>query len=108
MDSSADLIWMGTSHMMWLAVFSGVGLVALSLKALFGSFSLPHILSEHSKKTTIDKTYEHMFKSRDNYCYHIGSARSRGDLDDAKRLAVDLQRLDGEILEWERKHLGRR
>ena len=40
MDSTSDLIWLGTSHMVWLAVFSGVGLVALSLKALFGSFSI--------------------------------------------------------------------
>ena len=108
MDSTSDLIWLGTSHMVWLAVFSGVGLVALSLKALFGSFSIPHILREHTKKTNVDNTYEQMFKSRENYCYHIGSARSRGDLDDAKRLAFELQRLDADILQWEREHMGRR
>ena len=61
--------------MVVLAVVSFVGVVLSILKVLFGSYSLPHILREYSKRKQIEKTYAQMHRSRDAFLYHIGGHR---------------------------------
>ena len=48
-----------------------------------------------------------LWRSRENFCYHIGAARERGDKAEAFRLAKELQALDAQIEEMEKKHLGK-
>lgn len=98
---------MSVHHMYWFAGLSGVVLLLGSMKVLFGSFSVPTILREWSQNQTVDKTYKRMFQSRENYCYHISSARARGDTEEAKRMAKELVSLDKQIGEFEKKHYGR-
>ena len=108
MSSTEDLIFLSTHQLYWASGLSFVGLFFISLKGLFGSYSIPRILREYSKTKHVDNTYEQMHRSRENFCYHIGAARERGELDDAKRLARELQELDKQIGEMERTQLGRR
>lgn len=106
MSTLDSMIFMSMEHL-WL--FAGVGLVVVvlsTLKVLFGSYSLPFILSNYKKQKLIDETYAAMFRSRENFCFHINSARSRGDAEEAKRLARDLIELDKEIATMESTHFG--
>jgi hypothetical protein len=94
---------------MWVLAGVGlVGIIATTLKVLFGSYSLPHIMREYSKQKQIDQTYEQMFRSRDNFCYHISASLARGENEDARRLAVEVKALDKQIEEMEVKHFGRK
>ena len=84
-----------------------LSLVLISFKVLFGSYSLPFILDNYKKQKQIDETYSQMFKSRDNFCYHINASRARGDTEEAKRLARDLVELDKEIEKMEKVYFNR-
>lgn len=78
------------------------------MKVLFGSYSIPHILREYTKQKQIDDAYTQMFRSRDNYCYHISAALARGEKEDARRMAKEVKALDQTIEEWEIAHFGRK
>lgn len=105
--SSADLLWLDTKSFYILAIGGVIGIFFTTLKVLFGSYSLPHILREHKKLSHIEKTYNKMFRSRDNYCYHIAAARARGENEEAKRLAKDLVEFEKEIDRFEEMHFSK-
>jgi hypothetical protein len=107
MDSTADLVFLSTNQLYVLAAVSLVGFFLTTVKVLFGSYSIPHILREYSKTKLIQETYSSMHSSRENFCYHIGAARERGDKVEAFRLAKELQALDAQIEEMEKKYLGK-
>ena len=72
--------------MLVLAVVSFVGVFLSILKVLFGSYSLPHILREHSTRKQIENTYAQMHRSRDAFLYHIGAEREVSSHDDLDAL----------------------
>ena len=103
--STADLIYLNTTNLYVLAIGGLIGVFFTTLKVLFGSYSLPDILRTYETGKGIDSTYEKMFRRRETYCYHIAAARSRGELDEAKRIAKDLMEFDKEIDKFEERHL---
>ncbi len=102
--TGADLVWLDSTNLAVLAIGGAVGLFFTTLKVLFGSYSLPHILREYKKQSLIESTYNKMFRSRDNYCYHIAASRARGDHNEAKRLAKDLLAFEKQIDSFEATH----
>jgi hypothetical protein len=107
-ETEADLVWLSSTNFTYLAIGGAVGLFFTTLKVLFGSYSLPYILREYKKQSHIESTYDKMFRSRENYCYHIAGARARGDHDDAKRLARDLVAFEKEIDSFEETHFSKK
>ncbi len=103
--SAADLVYLSTPNLYVLAIGGLVGIFFTTLKVLFGSYSLPGILRTYETGKGIDQTYDKMLRSRENYCYHIAASRSRGEHEEAKRIAKDLMEFDKEIDKFEDRHL---
>ena len=106
--TEADLVWLSSTNLTILAVGSAVAFFFTTLKVLFGSYSLPKILREYKQQSHIESTYDKMFRSRENYCYHIAAARSRGDYDEAKRIAKDLMAFEKKIDNFEETHFKKK
>jgi hypothetical protein len=64
------------------------------MKILFGTLSLRTAFSNYSKNKVIRKRYYELFASRDNLLYHISWAKSRGELDEARSMMVQLEKVD--------------
>ena len=102
--SGADLIYLSTTNFYVLAIGGLIGIFFTTLKVLFGSYYLPTVLRSYETGKNIDTTYDKMFRTRENYCYHVAAARSRGEYEEAKRIAKDLMQFDKEIDKFEERH----
>jgi hypothetical protein len=81
---------------------AGVALVIVYvsvMKILFGTLSLRNAFSNYSKNKVIRKRYYELFASRDNLLYHISWAKSRGELDEARSMMAQLEKVDS--VRWE-------
>ena len=102
--TGADLIYLSTTNFYVLAIGGLIGIFFTTLKVLFGSYYLPTVLRSYETGKNIETTYDKMFRTRENYCYHIAAARSRGESEEARRLAKDLMQFDKEIDKFEERH----
>jgi hypothetical protein len=102
--TEADFIYLSTNNLYILAAAGLVGIIASTLKVLFGSYNPSAILREYKSNKGVETTYEKMFRTRENYCFHIASARARGEHDEAKRIAKDLIEFDKELDKYEERH----
>ena len=71
-----------------------VAVYLTSLKAVFGTFSLSHVISRNKKKSEYKRIYDELFTSRNGFLYHISWAKSRGDFEIVESLTKELQNLD--------------
>ena len=69
-------------------------IILFVFKTLFGSYSIPHIISSHKKNRKINENYHSKFATRENLLFHISWAKSRGDMAEAKLMIRDLIELD--------------
>lgn len=65
-----------------------------SMKKFFGTFFMRTAFGNYQNNKVIQKKYHEMFASRDNLMYHISWAKTRGELDEAKRLMKQLESVD--------------
>lgn len=73
-------------------------MLALSaLKAVFGSYSVPHILREYNRSRREREYYLELFGSRNILLYHINKAKENGDDASLLRLMKELDTLDAII-----------
>lgn len=72
-----------------------------TVKVLFGTFSLSTAVSQYRNNNIIKKKYHGLFSTRSNLMFHIGWAQSRGELEQARSLIAQLQKVDQEIDEIE-------
>jgi hypothetical protein len=78
-----------------------VGLL-VSLKQLFGSYNIFRVIEEYKEKKKIDESYSRLFQTRENLCFHIGWARSRGESpSEIRRMVEELKAVDRAIDETE-------
>lgn len=84
----------GPMNMAIIGISSAVALYFISLKALYGTYSIRQVMKDNEKKKFYSERYNQLFRSRDNCLYHIASARSRGDNDLALALVKDMQGID--------------
>lgn len=73
------------------------GIIALYLFVLnycFGTFSLRKATEQYKRNVDIKKQYTDLFSTRDNIMFHIGWTKSRGEMEDAKRLMRQLRDVD--------------
>ena len=64
------------------------------MKTMFGSYSLPFVISLYKKNKKINEKYHNMFSTRENLLFHISWAKSRGEYEEAKNMTKDLISLD--------------
>ena len=69
-------------------------LILSTLKALFGTISIPKIMYEYQDKAGIRKRYNELFQSRDGIRFHIAWAQSRGDNDEVNSMMKELKKID--------------
>lgn len=73
-----------------------------SLKQLFGSYSIFEVIDEYKRKKALDDQYNRLFQTRENLCFHVGWARSRGESSaEIKRMVEELKAVDRAIDEIE-------
>lgn len=93
-----------TQNIAIIAVSSFVFIWFFSLKQLFGSYSIFHIMDQYKKHKIHQDKYNRLFETRDNLCYHIGWARSRGESSsDMKEMIAELRSVEKSIDEMEEK-----
>ena len=90
-----------------LGAFVFVGLYFFSLKNLFGSYNIFHIMDEFKKHKKTDERYSRLFETRENLCHHIGWARSRGEnVAEIRKMIAELKAVELAIDEMEKKHFN--
>ena len=77
-----------------LCIVVAVAFFFVSLKVLFGTFSVPKIMHEYKVKAEIRKKYQDLFKSRDGIRFHIAWAKSRGEEQDISAMIFQLKQID--------------
>ena len=97
-EQDLALDYPGNYNFVCLAVSIGIMIYFVSLKMLFGSFSIFRVLKDYKQRRLVDQRYLQLFKTRDDLCYHISWARARGDFDEAKNMVKDL--LNVEKVGW--------
>ena len=92
----AGLSFLLTKHGFYGAIAVSVLLAVYLylLKSCFGTYSLSKASAQYKKNEDVKKQYVNLFSSRDNLMYHIGWAKSRGELEDAKKLMRQLTEVD--------------
>lgn len=90
-----DLAMFILPYMVHISVTVFFLLFFISIKFLFGSYSILHILREYKINKKKRKNYFDLFKVRENIAYHVGWAKSRGEYKEAKRLLNQLEEIDG-------------
>lgn len=77
---------------------AAVGLFVLfymsSMKMCFGTYFLRTAVSNYKSNKVIRKRYYELFASRDNLLYHIAWSKTRGELEEAKNLMLQLEKVD--------------
>ena len=93
--SFADSYFVYSPHkLMFIIAFLTISLYLFVMKTLFGSYSLPHVVSLYKTNKKISEKYHSLFATRDNLLFHISWAKSRGDFEEAKTMTKDLISLD--------------
>jgi hypothetical protein len=77
-----------------VAILAFLSLLIAFSKWTFDTFSLSKAWREYKSNCEVKKKYFRLFDSREGLLYHIGSAKSRGEYDLAKKLLRDLDSLD--------------
>jgi hypothetical protein len=75
-----------------------VGLFVLfylsSMKMCFGTYFIRTALRNYSTNKGVQKRYYEMFATRDNLMYHVSWAKTRGEMDEARSLMKQLEKID--------------
>lgn len=85
-----------TTHGFYGSIIFGciIALYLYTLQACYGTFSLRTASMLYKKDQATKKHYSNLFASRDNILYHIAWSKSRGEMEDAKRLMRQLHDID--------------
>jgi len=108
-EADLGLDWQfGTKNLFLFAAFVFAALFIFSIKQLYGTYNPVKVFREYSMHKKNADRYNRLFETRENICYHIGWARSRGSAtDEIRTLVNDLKAVDAEIDEMETKTFRR-
>lgn len=65
-----------------------------SMKLCFGTYFLRTAVSNYKANKVIRKRYYELFGARDNLLFHISWSKTRGELEEAKNLMSQLEKVD--------------
>jgi hypothetical protein len=78
-----------------LGLFCLIAFVLLGwLKCTFNTFSWFTASKQWKANAKVRTRYEDLFNSRNNFMYHISWAKSRGEMDQARSLMKELDKVD--------------
>lgn len=66
----------------------------LSLKYCCGSYSIKSVFKDIKVRNEKQEKYKNLFTTRESLLFHISWAKSRGDIDDARKMLIQLDELD--------------
>ncbi len=89
---SYDLYYTHGFTLIAITVFAFFYLSAM--KMCFGTYFVRTAMSNYKSNKVIRSRYYELFSSRDNLMYHISWAKSRGELEEAKNLMRQLEKVD--------------
>lgn len=79
----------------WFIVIAlAVALFLFTLKRNFNTWSIYRAYKTVCENDEVRKNYLRLFETRENLLFHIGSAKSHGELDLARRLLRELDTVD--------------
>lgn len=75
-------------------LFTIFAVVMAILKFCFGTFSINKAKRDWQSNNIVKDRYHKLFSTRDNLMFHISWAKSRGELDEARRMMKELDQVD--------------
>ena len=102
-DLGLDFFY-NTNNIVVIAILVFAALWFISLKQLFGSYSIFTIFEQYKERKKTNDRYNRLFETRENLCYHIGWARSRGESAvEIRQMVTELSNIEKSIDEMESK-----
>jgi hypothetical protein len=102
--SEQNLLSIVTGPQLLTCVVLLVVLFFYFIKRNFNTWSIFTAYSAVRENDAVRKRYMQLFESRENLLFHIGSAKSHGETDLARRLLRELDTVDKEIDSMEEKY----